>query len=267
MSTDLVPTNTATAVTSGPASSIAQQTEVANLFSQAVKERNLAVSMRGNEHLRVEAWQLLAALNGISAVVTDTEKIDKGWKATCEARRLSDGQVVGAGFAICTHDERMWGKADDYAVLSMAQTRATAKAIKSCLGHLAELAGFKTTPAEEMPAEPTAAAASEPAKASGYVNISEKQVKLVRARARSGHVQDTRLVQLVHSCSGSRKTAPEITSEHDANSWLAQNLKFFPWKRMDQLLEAIAAEPDGRSEVEKGLQAARTRDRDVRHGE
>lgn len=71
--------------------------------------------------------------------------------ATVEAR-TADGRVVGRADALCTRSEKRgpWKSADDYARLSMAQTRATAKALKGPLGFVISLAGYQTTPAEEM---------------------------------------------------------------------------------------------------------------------
>ena len=43
---------------------------------------------------------------------------------------------------------------DDYALRSMAQTRATSKALRQPLGFVMSLAGFDPTPAEEMPRQP-----------------------------------------------------------------------------------------------------------------
>lgn len=50
-------------------------------------------------------------------------------------------------------DERTWKDRDDYALRSMAQTRATSKALRGPLGFIVTLAGFEATPSEEMPAD------------------------------------------------------------------------------------------------------------------
>jgi hypothetical protein len=67
-----------------------------------------------------------------------------------EARTVA-GLVVGTGEASCSRKESRWAQADDHAVKSMAQTRATSKALKAATGWLMVLAGYKATPAEEMP--------------------------------------------------------------------------------------------------------------------
>ena len=50
--------------------------------------------------------------------------------------------------------ERRWNNADEYAVRSMAVTRATGKACRLSFSPIMALAGKATTPAEEMPEEP-----------------------------------------------------------------------------------------------------------------
>jgi hypothetical protein len=87
---------------------------------------------------------------GVVPVVEWTRKTDTGWEARVEARTL-DGRVVGAAEAMCTRDERTWKSRDDYAIRSMAQTRATSKALRQPLGFVVTLAGFEATPDEEMP--------------------------------------------------------------------------------------------------------------------
>ncbi len=62
-----------------------------------------------------------------------------------------DGRVVGSAEAMCSRSETTWANRDDYALRSMAQTRATSKAMRQPLGFVMALAGFDPTPAEEMP--------------------------------------------------------------------------------------------------------------------
>jgi len=94
---------------------------------------------------------------GVFPVCEWTREIEGGWEARVEARTLS-GAVVGAAEAECVKAEKNWGNRDDYALRSMAQTRATAKALRLPLGFIVVLAGFEATPADEMPSD-----SSEPA--------------------------------------------------------------------------------------------------------
>jgi hypothetical protein len=58
--------------------------------------------------------------------------------------------VISAAESICTRSERTWKERDEYAIKSMAQTRACAKALRNVLAWVAVLAGFEGTPAEEI---------------------------------------------------------------------------------------------------------------------
>jgi hypothetical protein len=88
-----------------------------------------------------------------------TRQIEGGWEARVVAKTLN-GQVVGAAEAMCTHSENTWRNRDEYALRSMAQTRAVSKALRLPLGFVMQLAGYEATPAEEMPTDDGGAAAS-----------------------------------------------------------------------------------------------------------
>lgn len=62
-------------------------------------------------------------------------------------------QLVTRASAVCSRGENRWRTADEYAVRSMAVTRATGKAYRLSLSFLAVMSGLEATPAEEMPGE------------------------------------------------------------------------------------------------------------------
>ena len=66
--------------------------------------------------------------------------------------RDKEGKMVGYGVAICSNREAGKKNFDEYAVASMAQTRAVGKAYRMKIGWLLKVAGYETTPAEEMDA-------------------------------------------------------------------------------------------------------------------
>jgi hypothetical protein len=70
--------------------------------------------------------------------------------ATCEVRNITTGQLVATGIALCSNAEKTKRYFDEYAILSMAQTRAIGKAYRNLLAWLMKAAGFEATPAEEM---------------------------------------------------------------------------------------------------------------------
>jgi hypothetical protein len=147
--------------TDDPDEVVARATRTANTLANVIREQKLATNIKGREHVRVEGWSLLGTMLGVFPVCTETRKTEDGWIARVEARTLS-GAVVGAAEAICSRSEKTWATREDYALCSMAQTRATSKALRQPLGFVMTLAGFAETPAEEMPRDfqepPTGAA-------------------------------------------------------------------------------------------------------------
>jgi hypothetical protein len=141
--------------TTDPAQVLVKAAEAADALVGVIRRKRLYTNIKGKSHVQVGGWQLLGSMLGVTAVCTHTEEIGNGYKATVEARTL-DGRVVGRADALCTRDEKApspWRTADDYALLSMAQTRATSKALRGPLGFVIQLAGYEPTPAEEMPAQ------------------------------------------------------------------------------------------------------------------
>lgn len=132
-----------------PATVLAKATATANALSGVIAEKNMAVQIQGKAHITVEGWLTLSAMLGVTPFCEWTRKLENGWEARVQVRTL-DGRVIGAAEAECLTTENRWSSADDYAVRSMAQTRATSKALASVLRFVVTLAGFSGTPAEEM---------------------------------------------------------------------------------------------------------------------
>jgi hypothetical protein len=135
-----------------PELALARIVKIADELSRTIRAQKLAVPIAGGEHVLVEGWTLLGTLLGVYPVLVWSRKLDDGWEARVEARTL-DGRIVGAAESECLRNERRWAKADDYAIRSMAATRATSKALRQPLGFVMSLAGFDVTPAEELPAD------------------------------------------------------------------------------------------------------------------
>jgi hypothetical protein len=168
---DAVPAPATLFHTDDPREVMKRATETANVLAEAVRtikdnegKLKLISTISGREHVRVEGWTLLGSMLGVFPVPIWTRKLTdpEGWEARVEARTLQ-GHTIGAAEAQCTRDEKMWGwepvgrngrkldPRDDFALRSMAQTRATGKALRLPLGFVMTLAGFDPTPAEEMP--------------------------------------------------------------------------------------------------------------------
>jgi hypothetical protein len=136
--------------TEKPAEVVARASEMAHELAKVVKKQKLTTRISGRDHVRVEGWTLLGTMLGVFPICQWTRKMENGWEARVEARTLA-GQLIGAAEAQCLRSENLWKSRDDYALRSMAQTRATSKALRQPLGFVMTLAGFDATPAEEMP--------------------------------------------------------------------------------------------------------------------
>jgi hypothetical protein len=141
-----------------PQDVIKSAAEAATALKEVVMKQGLISNIQGKEYPRCEAWTLLGSMVGVFPVLLWTKRIslehvdtfaDSGWEARVEARTMS-GAVIGAAEAQCLRSERNWKDREDFALRSMAQTRATAKALRMPLGFVMTLAGFEPTPAEEM---------------------------------------------------------------------------------------------------------------------
>ena len=129
-------------------------------LSQLIKEKGLSSNIQGKQFVNVEGWQFAGASLGLMPIITETTdltrrgtepgQVEIKYMAKCEVRNITSGQLVATGVALCSNFERSKKGFDEYAILSMAQTRAIGKAYRNLLAWLMKAAGFESTPAEEM---------------------------------------------------------------------------------------------------------------------
>ena len=128
--------------------------QLATELSKLIKEKGLSSNIQGKQFVNVEGWQFCGASLGLMPIITDTKDLSNEttikYMATCEVRNINTGAVVATGIALCTNAEKTKKYFDEYAILSMAQTRAIGKAYRNLLAWLMKAAGFEATPAEEM---------------------------------------------------------------------------------------------------------------------
>lgn len=126
---------------------------VATTIQEYATKYKLTTPIQGKEYAQVEAWQYAGLLMGLFPLVTDVENLSTEdyfkYRARVEVV-TQDGKVVGRGEAVCSNQEQKKKHFDEYAICSMAQTRATGKAFRLLMGWMFKLAGMETTPAEEM---------------------------------------------------------------------------------------------------------------------
>lgn len=131
-----------------------QAMEVAEILQRFVQEKKLTANIQGKNYPLVEAWQFAGSQLGLYPLLISIENQSTPdeikYLAVVEVRKITNDQMVGKGIAICSNKEYSKKKFDEYAILSMAQTRATGKAFRNLLAWLMKAAGFEATPAEEM---------------------------------------------------------------------------------------------------------------------
>lgn len=130
------------------------QTRYATDAAGACKEIvvRTAQNIGGRKYVRVEGWQAIANAFGCVASARDVERVEGGYRAIGEVRRMADGQVIATAEGFVGDDEPLWAKRPEYARRAMAQTRAISRACRSAFAFVvvAMDAGLETTPAEEM---------------------------------------------------------------------------------------------------------------------
>lgn len=126
-------------------------TRVADALKSVLESQNLIQTISGHNYVTVSGWSTLGTMIGIRVDIISVEpfptKARYGYKAKVE---LIDGRgnKVGEGEAIATSSGR---QKEEHAVYSMAITRAVGKAFRLSLAWIMELAGYSSTPYEEMP--------------------------------------------------------------------------------------------------------------------
>lgn len=137
-----------------------QTIKFAEVLTKFIKEKNLTTRIQNKDYVNVEGWQFALSQLGIVPVLVslDNHSEDKVFKYRAEVNliRLSDDKVIGKGIAICSNTEPTKKSFQEYAIASMAQTRAEGKAARMLLSWLMKAAGFETTPTEEMMDTPEA---------------------------------------------------------------------------------------------------------------
>lgn len=147
--TNEIATKTEQVELSSPSDIMAFATNLKDLIIQ----NKLFTNIKGKNYVNVEGWQIAGAFTGTFPIVEKVEDLSDGVKIKYRAEVSlvdKDGNKVGYGVAICSNKEAGKERFDEYAVASMAQTRAVGKAYRMKIGWLLKVAGYETTPAEEM---------------------------------------------------------------------------------------------------------------------
>lgn len=161
--------------------------ELSKYLKQVIVKSDLYTNIKGKNYVNVEGWQLAGMFTKIFPRVKSVERVasdtaETKYRAEVSLFDYETGKTVGFGVAYCSDKEYSKRNFDEYAIASMAQTRAVSKAYRLTLGWLMKLAGYEATPAEEMTAdnaveEERKTTAEKPWKESG--KPSEKQLGML----------------------------------------------------------------------------------------
>lgn len=139
--------------TGSPAERMEQMKEVVEAVASECTGEKYIAKIQGKNYPTVAWWSTVGGVLGLFPVTKWVRKLDREGEIAYEARVevRHNGHVVTAGEAMCSSEEKTWSNRDEYAIKSMAQTRATGRAYRMGLPMLAKMAGLEDTPAEEMP--------------------------------------------------------------------------------------------------------------------
>jgi hypothetical protein len=128
--------------------------ELVTYMSQKCTSPAYISNIAGRRYPKVEWWTTVGASLGLFPREVYCKRQDRPageivYEALVEVH--CNDKVVARASAICSSQERNWGNRDEYALRSMATTRATGKAFRLGLSFLAVMAGLEPTPADEVP--------------------------------------------------------------------------------------------------------------------
>ena len=128
--------------------------DLAKDLAKFIKDNKLTTNVQGKEFVNVEGWQYAGSRLGIVPIVEHVINVSSPEEMKYQAKvTLFDIRhqiTVGAGFAVCSNKESGKKFYQEFAIMSMAQTRAIGKAYRNCLAWIIRAAGYEPTPAEEM---------------------------------------------------------------------------------------------------------------------
>lgn len=141
------------AIQRNPQEVLNEAREAAKVLIEMVKAKPKPFMLHGDIYLQFEDWQTVGRFYGATVKVTETKFIELGTVKGFEARAVvldKNGLEVSGAEAMCLDDEKNWKSKPLFQLKSMAQTRASAKALRNVFAWVVVLAGYKPTPAEEM---------------------------------------------------------------------------------------------------------------------
>jgi hypothetical protein len=140
-----------------PTERAAANFELVRVVGPKVRDNHVE-NIQGRQYLKVSGCQAIASSLGYTTgtlavhFVEESGSLPAHWKAEVGVYDAISGHMVAKGMSAVFMDEARWKKADHFACMGMAQTRATGRALKGVMGWAFAMLGVEGSFAEEMPA-------------------------------------------------------------------------------------------------------------------
>lgn len=191
--------------------SMAKSKKIANELTDFLDKNKLVVHIAGRKFVPVEGWQFVGETQmGLTVVITECEPVvtdgkEIKYRAVAEVQN-NLGTVISRGFAWCSNKESKKKSFDEYAVASMAQTRAIGKAYRNILSWIVKMGGYEPTPAEEIDRD------------SLQEDLSRIKAQVFQAFKDAGVSDSEQMLQLIEKATGKQS----IDNTDDAMNVLAE---------------------------------------------
>ena len=132
--------------------------ELVRVLGPVVKAKHVE-TIQGRAYLKVAGCQAIASGLGYTTGTLSVDFVEEAgslpahWKATVGVYDAISGHMVAKGTSAVFLTEARWKKADHFACMGMAQTRATGRALKGVMGWAFSMLDVEGSFLEEMPAD------------------------------------------------------------------------------------------------------------------
>lgn len=183
--------------------------KMAVVLKNHIVKNNLSANIVGKDYVMVEGWQFAGGLMGLFPRIVKVENIGNNkWMAQAEIIDKKTEKIVSIGYAICSKEEMKKKSFDEYAILSMAQTRAIGKAYRNLIGWVIKMSGYESTPAEEIKEKPAEIPGASKTNATNFL----EQLKAEAYKA--GAKNEKEALSLINKKSGLKITSLKMSEKH-----------------------------------------------------
>lgn len=167
-------------------------------LNKFLESNSLVIEIASKKYVPVEGWQFTGMQLGLTEVVLSCEPVapfddekEIKYKAVVEVINQS-GTIISRGFAWCSNKEGKKKSFEEYAIASMAQTRAIGKAYRNILGWVVKMGGYEATPAEEIDKDKM------------ETDLSKAKQKVLKVLNDNGLTSSLEMVNKIHEITGKR---------------------------------------------------------------